>query len=208
MTRRRFTFWLSFGVVTLAEKLGLHGIDSLAAAAMDGADAPASKRARSLPVHWSAAEDDDWRWYEREHFIDGEWWLTGTTAPVHKKTAERKHDGNEAYLDDRLLPSSMRVSLQQFPTNATPIESAVPDRQLPTARRRRQHGRPPSKWLRSLNADELRIWLKTIECPEAGVEGMTYWTHLTRDHFFDPERIVGLSDAEQAKLHGAAHFGF
>jgi hypothetical protein len=74
--------------------------------------------------------------------------------------------------------------------------------------RRARHGRPPSKWLRSLKADELRIWLKTIEVPEAGVEGMTYWEHLTRDHSFDPERIEGLTIDEQAKLHAAAHFGY
>ena len=201
-------FWLSFGVFTLAEKLGLNGVDSLAAAAMDSTDSRPSKKSRSLPIHWTAAEDDDWRWYEREHFIDGEWWLTGTTAPIHKKTAERKHDANEAYLEDRLVPASMRLSLNAPHPNPAPIEASPPERQLPTARRRQQHGRPPSKWLRSLNADEIRIWLKTIECPEAGVEGMTYWTHLTRDHFFDPERIVGLTEVEQAKLHGAAHFGY
>jgi hypothetical protein len=37
---------------------------------------------------------------------------------------------------------------------------------------------------------------------------MTYWTHLTRDHFFDPEKIEGLTEAEQAKLHAAAHDGY
>ncbi len=74
--------------------------------------------------------------------------------------------------------------------------------------RRARHGRPPSRWLRSLRADELRTWLKTIDVPEAGVEGMTYWEHLTRDHFFDPQRIAGLNKAEQARLHAAAHFGY
>ena len=80
-----------------------------------------------------------------------------------------------------------------------------------TNRRRRgapRHGRPPSKWLRSLHADEIKIWLKTIEVPEAGVSGMTYWEHLTRDHSFDPVKIEGLSIDEQAKLHAAAHFGY
>ncbi len=51
--------------------------------------------------------------------------------------------------------------------------------------RRARHGRPPSRWLRSLHSDELRVWLKTIEVPEAGVEGMTFWEHLTRDHSFN-----------------------
>jgi hypothetical protein len=201
-------FWLSFGAFALAEKLGLNGLDSLAAAAMDSTDSRPSKKARSLPIHWTATENDDWRWYEREHFIDGQWWLTGTTEPVHKKTAERMNDRNEAYLDDRLVPEATRLSSKEFSPKPLRVDAAAPDSQLPTARRRNRHGRPPSKWLRSLNADEIRIWLKTIECPEAGVEGMTYWNHLTRDHLFDPEKIVGLTEAEQAKLHGAAHFGY
>jgi hypothetical protein len=71
-----------------------------------------------------------------------------------------------------------------------------------------RHGRPPSQWLRSLEADELRVWLKTIEVGEAGVEGMTFWTHLTRDHYFDPKKIAGLTIDEQALLHAAAHAGY
>ncbi len=74
--------------------------------------------------------------------------------------------------------------------------------------RRARHGRPPSRWLRSLHADELRIWLKTIEVPEVGVSGMTFWQHLTRDHSFDPDHIEGLTEPEQAKLHAAAHYGY
>ncbi len=37
---------------------------------------------------------------------------------------------------------------------------------------------------------------------------MTYLTHLTRDHFFDADKIAGLSIDEQAKLHAAAHHGY
>jgi hypothetical protein len=71
-----------------------------------------------------------------------------------------------------------------------------------------RHGRPPSRWLRSLNAEELSEWLKTVNPPQAGVSGMTYWTHLTRDHLFDAEMIDGLRDEELAKLHAAAHAGY
>lgn len=78
----------------------------------------------------------------------------------------------------------------------------------PDAKRRARDGRPPSRWLRSLKADELRIWLPTIDPPEAGVQGMTFWTHLTRDHSFDAEKIKGLTIPEQAKLHAAAHDGY
>jgi hypothetical protein len=78
----------------------------------------------------------------------------------------------------------------------------------PDAKRKARHGRPPSKWLRSLDAEELRIFLDTIEPNEAGVSGMTFWTHLTRDHYFSAEKIDGLTEAEQAKLHAAAHDGY
>ena len=77
-----------------------------------------------------------------------------------------------------------------------------------SASRKNRHGRPPSTWLRSLDARELRIWMKTIEVPEVSVNRMTYWTHLTRDHSFDPLKIEGLTEDEQAKLHSAAHYGY
>jgi hypothetical protein len=74
--------------------------------------------------------------------------------------------------------------------------------------RRSQDGRPPSDWLRSMEVEELRAWLADIEVPEAAVHGMTFWTHLTRDHMFQPLLIKGLSESELAKLHAAAHFGY
>ena len=52
------------------------------------------------------------------------------------------------------------------------------------------------------------MWLQTIEVPEAGVSGMTFFEHLTRDHSFDALRIAGLNEDEQAKLHAAAHYGY
>jgi hypothetical protein len=207
MTRRRFMFWLSLGFFTLGERLRLHGVDRLAAATIDSAKPKSAEKARKLPVHWTMAEDDVWRWYEREHFIKGQWWQTGMTAPTHKTTGARKEE-REAYLEDQLVPPDVRLAAKEVVPQTVTDKIADPDLQLPTRQRRSRHGRPPSKWLRSLNADEIRIWLKTIECPEAGVEGMTNWTHLTRDHSFDPNKIDGLTDAEQAKLHGAAHFGF
>ena len=59
--------------------------------------------------------------------------------------------------------------------------------------------------LRSIGGSALT---SDIEVPEAGVSGMTYWTHLTRDHSFDPVKIAGLTIDEQAKLHAAAHHGY
>ncbi|MEX2315512.1 MAG: hypothetical protein WD669_00055 [Pirellulales bacterium] len=213
MTRRRFAFWLGFGLFSLADKLHINALDAWAAAAMGGADSKTSETAPVAPQHWTVGGDENWRWYERETRINGQWVQTGTTAPIHKTTGERKAEKG-VYLDDRLVPAEMRstakeVGAQQAGDSKAAGEAASKvRRRLPTATRRSRHGRPPSKWLRSLNADELRIWLKTIEAPEAGVSGMTYWEHLTRDHMFDPIKIKGLAEPEQAKLHAAAHFGY
>jgi hypothetical protein len=224
MTRRRFTFWLGLGLFGLSNKLGIDCLDALAAAAMEGA--PNRNLKPPLPEHWTTASDEAWTWFERENYINGQWLLTGTTRPVNRETGELKSECS-AYLDDHLLPADMRPKSPQA-GDKTPggINSANKDEianstdagdtneettephQLPTSTGRARHGRPPSKWLRSLNADELRIWLGTVEIPEAGVSGMTYWEHLTRDHSFDAAKIEGLEIAEQAKLHAAAHFGY
>jgi hypothetical protein len=221
MKRRRFLFWVSFGLFTLAEKLRYSGLDKLAAATIDLVDpnaepsanptaagaAATSKDVASTPEHWTAAENDTWRWYERENYIDGKWKLTGVTIPINKETGE-VYTGRTGYLDESAAPEEMRLSKQPvFADDAkdTSMQSSV---HQPDSVRLARHGRPPSKWLRSLNASELRILLKTIDPPEAGVSGMTYWTHLTRDHFFDPGHIAGLTIDEQAKLHAAAHAGY
>jgi hypothetical protein len=208
MTRRKFAFWLGFGLFSLAEKFRVGGLDQLAAATMRATESKKSPpRTKSEgAVHWTPGENKKWRWYERENFIKGEWTQTGTTAPINKETGERttKKGG---YLDDSLLPAELRRRDQVIETNHVD-DDGQPNPQLPTGTRRNRHGRPPSKWLRSLHADEIRIWLKTIEVPEAGVSGMTYWEHLTRDHSFDETKIEGLTEPEQAKLHAAAHFGY
>ena len=211
MTRRKFAFWLGFGLFSLSEKLRAEGLDKLAATVMQAAG-PAKAKARAIEqstpaVHWTADEDDTWRWYERESWINGEWTQTGTTTPIHKQTGERRAEKG-GYLDDQLLPAEMRFKTKSEQENAASKATTKLNQQLPTAKRRSRHGRPPSKWLRSLNAEELSIWLTTIETHEAGVSGMTYFEHLTRDHSFDAEKIEGLTDEELAKLHGAAHFGY
>jgi hypothetical protein len=102
----------------------------------------------------------------------------------------------------------MRRGQQESHTKGNAGSAVEEDSGKPSPMRRARHGRPPSRWLRSLNASELRLWLKTIDVPAAGVEGMTYWEHLTRDHSFDPKRIAGLTEDEQARLHAAAHYGY
>ncbi|HEV3137402.1 MAG TPA: hypothetical protein VGZ26_05850 [Pirellulales bacterium] len=206
VTRRRFAFWLGLGLFNLAEALRADGLDDLAAAAMRATEPKAPEAPRTTPEHWTAAENNTWHWFERENLIGGRWKLTGVTTPINKHSGERS--GGTGYLDDTLVPEFVRNGAQ--PTVADiGIETAVEeDAGQSSAMRRARHGRPPSRWLRSLRADELRIWLKTIDVPEAGVSGMTFWEHLTRDHYFDAVRIAGLSIDEQAKLHAAAHYGY
>ena len=119
----------------------------------------------------------------------------------HKKTW-KAYSKASGYLDLGVVPKDVRrgahkntIDTITKPGQASPI-------------RRVRHGRPPSRWLRSLYAEELRTWLKTIDVPEAGVEGMTFWEHLTRDHSFDAKKIKGLTIPEQALLHAAAHYGY
>lgn len=202
MTRRRFAFWLGFGLFSLAEKLRVYGLDELAAATMRVAEPAAAP-----PVHWRAADNEAWRWFEREFFIEGRWQLSGITTPINKKTGE-PYDGMKGYLDESVVPADVRGGTRKDSTEVAPEVIAEFASRRPSPKRRERHGRPPSKWLRSLHADEIRIWLKTIDVPEADVSGMTYWTHLTRDHAFDAAKIEGLTIAEQAKLHAAAHFGY
>lgn len=207
ITRRRFAFWVGFGLFSLSEKLRADGLDQLAAATMRAAEpAGPATTPQQTPEHWTAAENNTWRWFEREHLIDGQWKLTGITTPTHKQTGEL-YSGASGYLDKSLVPDNVRFGTQQAETEShdTHVEH---DHGQPSASRRAHHGRPPSRWLRSLHADEIRIFLKKIDVPEAGVSGMTFWEHLTRDHAFDAERIEGLTIDEQAKLHAAAHYGY
>jgi hypothetical protein len=207
MDRRQFTFWLGFGLFTLSDKLRVPSLDSLAAAAMRTTEPAAADKPPSGPVHWTAADNKSWRWFERENYIDGQWKLTGITTPINKKTGKPKVGGNN-YLDDSLVPAELLAGKQTETIDLPAEVVAEYKRHQPHPKRRARHGRPQSKWLRSLKADELRIWLKTIDVPEVGVSGMTYWEHLTRDHGFDAKKIDGLSIDEQAKLHAAAHYGY
>jgi hypothetical protein len=207
MTRRRFVFWIGFGLFSLGEKLRAESFDKLAAAAMRAAPSPALNEP-AIPEHWSVGGDEHHTWYQREHYIDGQWWLSGTTKPVDKNTGQRKAEEGQ-YLGDCLVPQELRAKGPQIQIETTSEhEEIVRGAQVPDGLLRRGHGRPPSRWLRSLNADELRIWLSTIDVPEAGVSGMTFFEHLTRDHSFSADKITGLTESEQAKLHAAAHFGY
>jgi hypothetical protein len=223
MNRRQFAFWLGFGLFSLSEKFHLGSLDRLAAATMRAAARNSRVRSAtdSTPhisveaVHWTLTGNDTWRWYERENLINGTWRSTGVTTPINKKTGERTWEPG-GFLDESLLPAEMRAAEEAYKAGAVTDDASSshddhhnePNPHLPTDKVRSRHGRPPSKWLRSLYAYELSTWLKTVDVPEAGVSGMTVWTHLTRDHHFDAAHILGLTVAEQDKLHAAAHFGY
>ena len=200
LNRRNFNQVLAVGVVT--------GGRSLYAAAGDQAVlTTVDLTPRAQPQHWSVATDEVWQWFERQSLIDGKWKVTGLTTPIHVATGER-YTGETGYLADELVPDQLRFGGQITPDAIAALRPSLEAASEPTGSRKARHGRPPSPWLRSLNADELREWLPTIEVPQAGVSGMTFWTHLTRDHGFAPHLIEGLTEREQAKLHAAAHFGY
>ena len=60
------------------------------------------------PIHWRAASNSAWQWYERETLIDGRWTLTGITTPIHRETGE-PYTEKKGYLDESLVPAEMRV---------------------------------------------------------------------------------------------------
>ena len=196
MNRRRFAFWVGMALFWVSDRLRASAIDSVAATMMDRAE----KNKHKLPPHtkWTSKESKTWRWFERHKLVHDKWKLTGRTTPVHKETGE-PYKGKTGYLSEELVPDSVKRIARRKEKLAE--HKADPERKA-------RDGRPPSEWLRRLNADELRLWMTTIEVPEVGVSGMTFFTHLTRDHSFDAKRIEGLSNAELAKLHSAAHFGY
>ena len=140
------------------------GLDRLAALVMRTAE-PASPATTATPEHWTAAENNTWMWFEREHLLDGHWKLTGITTPTNKRTGER-HPERTGYLDDSLVPEAVRRGEPQKLTDAAAAAAVEDDPGQPNPWRRARYGRPPSRWLRSLYADELRIWLKTIDVPK------------------------------------------
>lgn len=228
MTRRRFAFWIGMGLFGVAERLRAEGLDTAAAMLMKATATPAAPPAPAkaleaaasaeMPVHWQMTHNSDWRWVQREHFVDGQWRVSGITTPVRRDTGEPLEDPVDGYLADGEVPEEFLKAYDDIvdangdpatPERDDGIEDAE-DAPGPDAAeyRRARHGRPPSRWLRTLDAAELSVWLATITPPEAGVDGMTFEEHLTRDHQFDADRIAGLTQTEFEKLHAAAHHGY
>lgn len=194
MNRRRFAFCIGLILFNLNRYLRAEKVDHFAADLMEWTEASTSENRE----RWRPNANGTWNWYERQTFIDGEWTTSGLTTPVHRRKKEF-HNGEDGYLDESLVPDPVRESTNRI------WKKLAQGRQV---RGGFVDGQPPSQWIRSLNASELRLWLRTVRLPEVGVEQMTFWTHLTRDHSFSAKRIRGLTEAELAKLHSAAHHGF
>ena len=195
-SRRQFTLMMGAGLLGLSHPF----------AAALGKDAAKSSEA-SPRAYWTIGENRRWWWYERHQLRHHEWRITGITTPLDKET-NQAYTGREGYLDTQLVTEHVRDLVREVSDEE--IEAALEqygDR-VADAQRKARHGRPPSDWILNLTTAELRVWLRTIEVPEASVSGMTCWCHLTRDHAFDPEKIEGLTQAEQDELHAAAHFGY
>jgi hypothetical protein len=88
LNRRRAVFWMGLGLFSLAERLRADVLDDLAAKAMDSVATPSSPPQPPIatppisapPIHWRAAENNTWRWFEQERFVDGKWQVSGITT--------------------------------------------------------------------------------------------------------------------------------
>lgn len=164
--------------------------------------------------HWTPEEDSQWKWYRLERYVDGNWQSVGISCPVNKETGELYQPATEYVsledIPDYVLSGDLPVRSPDIARHLAPsqFDHQTAMQRVPDAEIQLRDGRPPSDWLLSLNAEELRIWLESVDAPEAGVNGMTFWVHLVRDHSFDPRRIEGLTEHEFMLLHSAAHYGY
>ncbi len=227
LTRRSFSSWLAASGCILNTAHWSHAQESFESEPYFPLGVENSPRTHvadefNSQERWIAAENERWQWYERESLVNGQWKMTGVTTPVHRETGKCV-EALPGYLNESLVPPEYRrVSQRVQPGHPVVVRSELPHAPESfdpgafdpgafgqvSLERRAQDGRPPSEWLRSMEVEELRDWLAKIEVSEAGVHGMTFWTHLIRDHMFRPLLIKGLTEPEQAKLHAAAHFGY
>lgn len=164
--------------------------------------------------HWTPEEDGEWEWYRLERYVDGDWRTVGISLPINKVSGE-PYEPADGYVSLSQIPSyvlngelpqgASEILTELAPSQFDPIKDSVRE---PDPDVRSRQGKPPSDWLRSLTARDLKEWLHTVDAPEATVEGMTFWVHLVRDHGFDPRRIEGLTEQEFLHLHSAAHHGY
>ncbi|MFN3189426.1 MAG: hypothetical protein ACE361_02795 [Aureliella sp.] len=211
-SRRQFTFALGLGL--FSAKLAWGENDPTSELPLDYLDWQQLAERGHVFEHWTPEEDGHWQWYRLERYVEGTWKSVGISLPVNRDTGE-EFEPSDGYIHrDQIphyvlaeelpdLPDVVRrhLSPSQYEPEGASLRMPDPEIQF-------RDGRPPSDWLTSLTAGELRKWLATIEPPPATVSGMTFWVHLIRDHSFDPRRIEGLSEHEYSLLHSAAHHGY
>ena len=151
ITRRRFAFWLGPGLFNLGELLRADVFDDLAAGSMRAAAEPPTPRGPcSTPKHWSAAENNSCRWFEREHLIDGHGNQTGIMTPIHKQTGE-PYTGRDGYLDDNLVSGAVRRGDQAGKAGLDADTFVEVDAGQPNFMRRARYGRRLSRSLHATN---------------------------------------------------------
>lgn len=112
---------------------------------------------------------------------------------------------------DKLAAKGMYTCTPKNCADYSKLFPKVNHEHLPDGRIRAREGRPPSEWLRSLTAKEIRAWLPTVkdkDMPIAEVSGMTPTFHLVNHHYFTASHIAGLTRSELIKLHSCAHYGY
>jgi hypothetical protein len=108
----------------------------------------------------------------------------------------------------RILRASINYDLLRCCIEVPHCHEDAGELVVPRKKQGRNGGKPPSKWLRSLNAKEIRVALKTMKAPPAYVAGMSFMYHLTYHHGFRGSNLRGLTTRELFKLHSCAHAGY
>ncbi len=210
--RRQLVFSIGLGFVSL--KLAAGENEDLSAPEATSVSWQELAKQGQIFEHWTPEQDSQWEWYRLERYVDGTWESVGISLPIDRETGEA-YEPSDGYLGRDEIPARVLkdelpivphdIQQQLAPSQFDPLQahSRQPDPEIQA-----RDGKPPSDWLRSLTARDLRTWLKTIDAPPASVRGMTFWVHLVRDHSFDPRRIEGLTEQEFLRLHSTAHFGY
>ncbi|MEM6798941.1 MAG: hypothetical protein AAF589_05455 [Planctomycetota bacterium] len=215
MNRRTFTASLGVGLLgassAAARSLRDWSCRDLSWASLEMAETDlAENLVGKTPVeHWRVAQNNTWRWFEKSVLIGSTWRMVGMTTPVRRASGFQISGRDCAdYLHEAEVPQAV---VEAFASGSADIciarEGATPG-PAATDQRKAREGRPPSRWLRDLDALQLRSWLGCFDPPRADVAGMTFYEHLTRDHGFSEESVALLTKTEQHKLHGAAHHGY
>ena len=216
MNRRDFTRLLGSRLLGVAGAVGTASARSLLDLRFGEFSVADAELADPSPVpsdvtieHWRAAQNAGWRWFEKSELVGDAWRSVGMTLPVNRQSGH-PISGRDcaAYLLEADVPGEVLEAAARGAIDVCLAQEGAEPGPAATPERKAADGRPVSRWLRNLSDTQLRVWLASFEPPRADVSGMTFFEHLTRDHGFATSAVACLTDAEQAKLHGAAHAGY